>query len=126
MKETFSYTLPFKRDGFKDLITRMIFLAQALGFDEKNWVTGKELELLVEMTRQYYLGISLESRESILGIIENTSFTDKDKSVYIYRSHLKNKGWIEQTPNGYDLIPFLKTLNPEAELTELKVGINSL
>lgn len=126
MKEVFSYKMRFKEEEFKDLITRMIFIAQALGFPERNWVTGKELELLIEMVRQYYAGIPLDSRESILGIIENTSFSGKDKGIYIYRGHLKKKGWIQQTAEGFELIEFLKTLDKDAEEHEVNLGINSL
>lgn len=126
MEEGFSYKMSFNKDEFKDLITKMIFIAQALGFPQDNWLTEKELELLVEMTRQYYLGISLSSRESIEEIIDNTSFSGKDKGIYIYRGHLKNKGWIQATQDGIELIPFLTTLDPNAEETELEVSLKAL
>lgn len=127
MEEIFAHTVSYgNKEGFKDLITKMIFIAQALGHDEKNWVTGKELELLVELARQYYSGIHLDSRESVLEIIKNTSFTGKDKNVYVYRSKLIDKGWLRKVKGGFDLVPFLKTLDMKKAETNIKISINTL
>jgi hypothetical protein len=39
---------------------------------------------------------------------------------------LKKKGWLNQTGDGFDLPPFLKTLDPNSEAHDLVIGINSL
>ena len=127
MEEIFSHTVAYKpKEEFKDLITKMIYIAQALGHNEKNWVTGKELELLVELTRQHYAGLPLDSRESIAEVIKHTSFTNKDKNVYVYRSKLIDKGWLQKSKGGFAPVPFLKTLKLNNDQTNITISINTL
>lgn len=129
MEEIFKHTISFDRESFKELITKMIYIAQALSPNSMSeWLTKKELELLVELVGQYYVhdGEILDEAASIKEALLNTSFSKKDKNIYIYRGKLVDKGWIQHTANGYELVPFLKTLKPQFDQVDIQVSINSL
>lgn len=129
MEEIFKHTVSFDKESFKELITKMIYIAQSLSPNSMSeWLTKKELELLIELVRQYYFyeGNGLDEGASIKEAINHTSFSKKDKNIYIYRGKLVEKGWIQPSTNGYELIPFLKTLKPKFDQVDIQVSINSL
>jgi len=126
MEEVFRHTATYEPGQLTDQIKALILMATAMQGNEASQLTDKEMELLVEFTRQYYMGLPIGSPTSIEIVSSNTSFSFKDHNIYVYRKRLVDKGWLQKNGVGYDIVPFLKLIDTKAEGTEITVIINNL
>lgn len=116
--------LVIEKERKVDLVMKYIDIFSALHVPEEKWLTKREKEYLVANIILNANGVDLSSRRASLYLEETCGFINRGVSVY--RSKLKEKGWIVQTALGIDLIKafdFSKTGIPLETTFNVKVKL---
>lgn len=87
------------------MIVKIIDLAILLKLPEKYHLFPREKEFLVNTILLSNEGLPLEGGLMVKEICSRLGLKKAD--VYNYRRILKSKGWLMQTINGFELLPFL-------------------
>jgi hypothetical protein len=87
------------------MIARIIDLAILLKLPEKYHLFPREKQFLIHTILLSNEGFPLEGGSMVKEICNKLSLKKAD--VYNYRRILKSKGWLMQTINGFELLPFL-------------------
>src|SRR4029078_6797961 len=113
-----------------DLVLKYIDIFSALNVPEEKWLTKREKEYLIANIMLNASGVDLSSRRASLYLEEKCGFINRGVSVY--RSKLKEKGWLVQTALGIDLpkafdfrktgIPLERFFNVHVKLKETENG----
>jgi hypothetical protein len=88
-----------------DLLKIMIDLAITLKLGDDYYLRDREKEFLIHSIILSNEGYSLESSETVKTICKLMKIKPDD--VYNYRNILKRKGWLNQTPDGLELLSAL-------------------
>lgn len=94
--------LTIVKDDVISLLKKYIDVFSVLHVDEENHLTVREKEYLVINILLNANGIDLSSRKASK-ILED-KFGFKNRGVSIYRSKLKDKGWMIQTSTGIEIV----------------------
>jgi hypothetical protein len=88
-----------------EMIQKMIDLAILLKLPEQYFLRDREKEFLIHCIILSNEGYSLESGEIVKAICKLMRIKPDD--IYNYRNVLKRKGWLNQTPDGLELLSSL-------------------
>lgn len=93
--------LIIEREDPLSLVTKYVEVFSVLHVPSENWLTKREKEYFVANVILKAEGIDLSSRRC--SIILEKRFGFINRGVSVYRSKLKDKGWLVQTSLGLDL-----------------------
>lgn len=85
-----------------ELLEKIIDLAIILKLGSDYYLRDREKEFLIKTIILSNEGYTLESKEMVKAIAKSMRITSDD--VYNYRRILKNKGWLVQTVDGFELL----------------------
>lgn len=101
-----------------DLLKKIIDLAIILKLGDEYYLRDREKEFLIHSIILSNEGYGLESKEMVKAIAKSMRITSDD--VYNYRRILKNKGWLVQTVDGFELLSALDYTDRDIP-TELEI-----
>lgn len=109
-----------------ELLIKMIDLAILLKLPPKYALREREKEFLAHTILLSNEGYAIESGEIVTTICELMKIKKED--VYNYRNILKKRGWLMQTPTGFELLAALDFSDrdiPESLEIRYKLAINN-
>lgn len=98
--------MEFKYSNAEEYFSKYIDIFSTLYMPYDNWLAPREKEFLIAHMLMYMEGIPLHSRQAAKRLRDDNKFLHR--SVSIYRTKLREKGWIIYTATAIELPPSLK------------------
>lgn len=112
--------MEFKYSSSEDYFSKYIDIFSTLYMSYDNWLAPREKEFLIAHMLMYMEGVPLHSRKAAKRLRDENKFLHR--SVSIYRTKLRDKGWIIYTAMSIELPPSLKfTKIPKTAIFDIKL-----
>lgn len=102
----FQKFIPCKTE--EEFFDSLIPIYSVLYIPENRWLTPREREFFVQCIILYNRGVNLASKEAIKHWEARLGFKPKNRSVYIYRTFLLDKEWLERTKDSLEIPAYFK------------------